>query len=108
MPTKTRKPLDKAQLQDRRERYRHDPAFRNLVLASNARSREKRKRDPLCVKIDRLGTYIFYVRESVDYHMRKTRQAERRLLAMTKQREELRAKYAKQRGPLYRTNRKVA
>ena len=73
----------------RRARYRKDPAFRETILESNRRSRE-RHASPYRKQMDALASEICRVRDSLDARMLHAARLEKRLLGLLAKREELR------------------
>ena len=73
----------------RRARYRKDPAFRETILESNRRSRE-RHASPYRKQMDALASEICRVRDSLDARMLHAARLEKRLLGLLANREELR------------------
>lgn len=73
---------------EKRRRYRTDPAFREAILESNRRSRQ-RDRNPHRARLNRLAADICRLRHSVDFHMSAAAKSDARLLELVAERERL-------------------
>jgi steroid 5-alpha reductase family enzyme len=75
----------------KRTRYRADPAFRAEILASNLRSRV-RHASAYRERMNWLAATICRLRDSIDARLQHAARLEKRLMKLTKEREELKAR----------------